>query len=225
MALIETIDDRPDTRPFTVEIAKLIPALRSFARLLYRNEESAADLTQETLAKAWQARSSFSPGTNLKAWLFTIMRNQFHSEARRAWRQMPWDQESAERIPAPAAEQMWAIELKDTARAIGTLSKRQREALILAGFGGLSSAEAAAVIHCRPTAVKSRVARARQSIVAMLDGRSPLKRKRKDAAADTIAGLVSQIERLTARDSATTQTKQPLPVERRGSCLNIYSTG
>src|SRR5690348_15194793 len=103
MALIETIDDRPDTRTFTVEIAKLIRALRSYERLLYHNEESAADLTQDTLAKAWQGRSSFSPGTNLKAWLFTIMLNQFHSEARRVWRQMPWDQESAERIQAPAA--------------------------------------------------------------------------------------------------------------------------
>src|SRR6202035_4073195 len=105
MALTETIGDRPDSRIFTAEIAKLIPALRSFARLLYRNDESAADLTQETLAKAWQARGSFAPGTNLKAWLFTIMRNQFDSEGRRAWRQMPWDQESAERVPAPAAEQ------------------------------------------------------------------------------------------------------------------------
>jgi RNA polymerase sigma-70 factor (ECF subfamily) len=206
MALIETVGDRPNSGIFTAEIAKLIPALRSFARLLYRNEESAADLTQETLAKAWQARSSFAPGTNLKAWLFTIMRNQFRSEGRRAWRQMPWDQESAERIPAPAAEQMWAIELKDTARAIGTLSKRQREALILSGVGGFSSEDAAAIIDCRPTAVKSRVSRARQSIMAMLDGRSPLKKKRSRRDGDAVAALGVHLERLTARAPATAQT-------------------
>jgi len=181
--------------PFATGIAELIPSLRSFARLLCRNEENAADLTQETLAKAWQARGSFAPGTNLKAWLCTIMRNQFRSEARRAWRQLPWDQESAERIAAPRAEQIWAIELKDTARAIATLSKRQREALILSGVGGLSSADAAAVIHSRPTAVKSRVSRARQSLQAMLDGRAPLKRKRHKG--DTIAALVGQFEQLT----------------------------
>src|SRR5437588_12888969 len=90
-------------KPFEVEIAKQIPALRSLARLLTRNEEAAADLTQDTLTKAWKARNSFAPGTNPNAWLSTIMRNHFRSEARRAWRQDPWDQASAERRAAPIA--------------------------------------------------------------------------------------------------------------------------
>ena len=71
------------------EVTKLIPSLRTLAKVLCRNEELAADLVQETLAKAWQARGSFTLGTNLKAWLSTTMRNQFRSEARRAWRQTP----------------------------------------------------------------------------------------------------------------------------------------
>ena len=185
-----------EPEPFGVEIAKQIPALRSLARLLTRNEEAAADLTQDTLAKAWKARRSFAPGTNLKAWLFTIMRNHFRSEARRSWRQVAWDQETAERIPAPGAEQLWAIELEDTVRAIGALSKRQRDALILAGVGGLSSEEAGTIIDCRATAIKSRVSRARHAIHSMLEGKEPLKSKRSNR--DTVAALVRQLQVLTA---------------------------
>src|SRR5579864_7012311 len=100
----------PDGSRFAADIASFIPALNGFARLLYRDPESAADLTQETLAKAWKARASFAPGTNLKGWLFAIMHNQFRSEARRAWRQVPWDQAAAEAIPAPPSQQVWSIE-------------------------------------------------------------------------------------------------------------------
>jgi len=183
--------------PFGIEIAKQIPALRSLARLLTRNEEAAADLTQDTLAKAWKARRSFAPGTNLRAWLSTIMRNHFRSEARRAWRQVAWDQASAERLPAPKGEQLWTIELEDTVRAIGTLSKRQRDALILAGMGGLSSEDAGTIIRCRPTAIKSRVSRARHAVHSMLEGKTPLKRTR--SRRDTVEALVSELQVLTAR--------------------------
>jgi RNA polymerase sigma-70 factor, ECF subfamily len=183
--------------PFGVEIAKQIPALRSLARLLTRNEEAAADLTQDTLTKAWKARNSFAPGTNLKAWLTTIMRNHFRSEARRAWRQVQWDQASAERLAAPNGEQLWTIELEDTVRAIGALSKRQRDALILAGVGGLSSEDAGTILHCRPTAIKSRVSRARHAVHSRLEGKMPLKRTR--SGRDTVEALVNQLQLLMPR--------------------------
>ena len=61
---------------FAAEISKLRPSLQGLAKVLCRNEDAAADLTQETLTRAWQARASFVPGTNLRAWLYTIMRNQ-----------------------------------------------------------------------------------------------------------------------------------------------------
>jgi len=195
MAMTEAVGIRRDGESFTAEIAKLIPALRGLAKILYRNEESAADLTQETLAKAWQARNSFAPGTNLKAWLFTIMRNQFRSEKRRAWRQMPWDEQAAARIPGPRAEQMWTLELKDTVRTMKSLSKRQRDALILSGVGGLSSEDAASVLNSRPTAVKSRVSRAREAMRSMLEGRAPLKSGRRNG--DVIDELVGELEHLT----------------------------
>lgn len=197
MVMIEAIGSRGDGDSFTSDMASLIPSLRSMARLLYRNEESAADLAQETLTKAWAARGSFAPGTNLKAWLFTIMRNQYRSEARRAWRQLPWDEQAAERIPGPHAEQVWTMELKDAARAMNSLPKRQRDALVLAGVGGLSSEEAAAAIHCRPTALKSRVSRARYAVRAMLDGTAPLTRERNRG--DAMTDLVGELERIAVR--------------------------
>ena len=191
-------DQTGATEGFWSEIAQHIPALRVLAKALTRNAESAADLTQETLAKAWRARLTFTAGTNVRAWLFTIMRNQFRSDRRRAWRQVPWDEKAAERMPAPADEQNWFIELDDAARAIGMLSKRQRDALILASVGGLSSADVGAIIRCPPKAVKSRVSRARHAIRAMLDGTQPLKTKRNERGRENIAGLVRRLEHLTA---------------------------
>src|SRR6201981_2296293 len=100
--------ENPD---FKSELLSLVPFLRAFARSLTGNQEAADDLAQETLVKAWQSRDSFILGTNLKAWLFTILRNQFYSDRRRAWRQAPWDQEAAERIPSGGGDHSWAAEL------------------------------------------------------------------------------------------------------------------
>ena len=86
---------KPENPDFKTELLGLVPFLRAFARSLTGNQEAADDLAQETLVKAWQSRASFIPGTNLKAWLFTILRNQFYSDRRRAWRQAPWDQDAA----------------------------------------------------------------------------------------------------------------------------------
>src|SRR5580704_18102246 len=105
--------DARDERFFEINIVERIPKLLNRANLLTRDEDAAADLTQETLARAWAARDSFAPGTNLDGWLYTIMRNKFYSDGRRGWRQVAWDQDSAERISTPDGEQYWAIELGD----------------------------------------------------------------------------------------------------------------
>ncbi|MEI9929999.1 MAG: sigma factor [Rhizomicrobium sp.] len=107
-----------DTKDFRNDLLALIPFLRAFARSLCGNHDSADDLAQETLVKAWQSRATFAPGTNLKAWLFNILRNQFYSDRRRAWRQTPWDQEAAERLPGTSQDQGWSADLSDTARAL-----------------------------------------------------------------------------------------------------------
>ncbi len=185
-----------DDAQFKKDLLELIPFLRAFARSLCGNQETADDLAQETLVKAWQARDMFAPGTNLKAWLFTILRNQFYSDRRRAWRQAPWDQEAAERIPGSAGEQSWAAELSDTARALSCLSDEQREALILVGAGGFSYEDAARICNCAVGTVKSRVARARKSLIAILEGDETLPPAMQATEGDAANEILAQLDRL-----------------------------
>src|ERR1700749_593525 len=161
---------KPENPDFKTELLSLVPFLRAFARSLTGNQEAADDLAQETLVKAWQSRASFIPGTNLKAWLFTILRNQFYSDRRRAWRQAPWDQEAAERIPGGGEDQIFSGQVSDTAGALRCLSDEQREALILVGAGGFSYEDAAGICKCAVGTVKIRVASARQSPLVKLCG-------------------------------------------------------
>lgn len=187
---------------FKHDLLELIPFLRAFARSLCGNQETADDLAQETLVKAWQARDMFAPGTNLKAWLFTILRNQFYSDRRRAWRQAPWDQEAAERIPGSAGEQSWAAELSDTARALSCLSDEQREALILVGAGGFSYEDAARICNCAVGTVKSRVARARKSLLAILEGEDSLPPAAQPVEGDAANEIMAQLDRLAPPEVA-----------------------
>src|ERR1700761_6707257 len=193
---------------FKTDLLDLIPFLRAFARSLCGNQEMADDLAQETLVKAWQARNMFAPGTNLKARLFTILRNQFYSDRRRAWRQAPWDQEAAERIPGSAGEQSWAAELSDTARALTCLSDEQREALILVGAGGFSYEDAAAICNCAVGTVKSRVARARKSLLSILEGEDPLPSAPHATEGDAAHDIMAQLDRLAP--NAAEQAKRRL---------------
>src|SRR6185312_4635338 len=185
-----------DAEDFKSELLSLIPFLRAFARSLSGNYESADDLAQETLVKAWQSRSAFEPGTNLKAWLFTILRNQFYSDRRRAWRQVPWDQDAAERVPGTSQDQNWSAELSDTSRALRQLPDEQREALILVGAGGFSYEDAAAICHCAVGTVKSRVARARRALINILDGNDSLQGTARPAQGDAAKEIMSQLDNL-----------------------------
>ncbi|MBV9062073.1 MAG: sigma-70 family RNA polymerase sigma factor [Alphaproteobacteria bacterium] len=193
---------------FKKDLLGLIPFLRAFARSLCGNQETADDLAQETLVKAWQARDMFAPGTNLKAWLFTILRNQFYSDRRRAWRQAPWDQDAAERIPGSAGEQSWAAELSDTARALSCLSDEQREALILVGAGGFSYEDAARICNCAVGTVKSRVARARKSLVAILEGEDTLPAPAQPVEGDAANEIMAQLDRLAPPKAAEAARKR-----------------
>ena len=185
----------PDEQ-FKQGLLELIPFLRAFARSLCGNPDMADDLAQETLVKAWQSRRMFAAGTNLKAWLFTILRNQFYSDRRRAWRQAAWDQDAAERIPGVSSEQLAAAELSDTARALRALSDEQREALILVGAGGFSYEAAAAICNCAVGTVKSRVARARKSLLTALEGSAPLPGAEHPAQGDAAHEIMAQLDRL-----------------------------
>jgi RNA polymerase sigma-70 factor (ECF subfamily) len=186
---------------FSARLRDIWPALNKFAGRLCRNKDSADDLTQETLAKAWKARRRFAPGSNLRQWLFTIMHNHFRSEQRRAWRQEPWDALAAERISAPPGEQLWSVELGDAARALNALPPRQRDTLLLAGFGGFSTEETATLLDCRPKAIKNRVCRARQVVRQMLDGKKRINGKREKHETDPLAQLAGQMNLLSRSPS------------------------
>jgi RNA polymerase sigma-70 factor, ECF subfamily len=168
--LARKTDDIDDPAELEAGLVKLMPYLRAFARSLSGNPDLAEDLAQEALANAWRCRQSFSRGSNLKAWVFTILRNEFYSHRRRAWRQAPWDAEKAESIPAAPEEQDWSIELSDVASAMQSLPDPQREALMLVGVGGFTHDEAAVLAGSAVGTMKSRVARARASLRDILEG-------------------------------------------------------
>jgi RNA polymerase sigma-70 factor (ECF subfamily) len=183
------------TSIFQRDLVALIPQLRAFAYWLCKRQEQAEDLTQETLAKAWRARAGFEPGTNLKAWAFFILRNEFYSQRRRAWRQMHWDEVKGERIAAPADGQLWALELCDTAEALHTLPDGQREALVLVGAGGLSYQDAAKICGTRLGTLKSRVARGRDALCEIVEGKKAFIR---NAAVRRVGGTADILAQLTA---------------------------
>lgn len=157
----------PD-QTFMSELTALIPNMRAFARSLCGDATEADDLAQEALAKAWAHRDSFEPGTNMKAWAFMIVRNQFYSEKRRSWRRQPLDPEVAERTLIAVTNPTGTLELDEVRRALAQLPDDQREALILIGAGGLSYEEAAEITNVAIGTVKSRVSRARDRLAAIL---------------------------------------------------------
>lgn len=196
---VATVSADPDEE-FRKGLLELIPFLRAFSRSLCGQRELADDLAQEALAKAWQSRDTFRAGSNLKAWLFTILRNQFYSDRRRAWRQAPWDESAVERVPVAKGEQMWAVQLSDTARALHGLPAEQREALILVGAGGFSYEDAAHISNCAVGTVKSRVARARKALISALDGKAPLPEEPRMAGRDATNDIMAQLDRLAPPD-------------------------
>jgi len=156
--------------PFRPRLIALIPHLRNFARSLCGNRDLAEDLAQGALVSAWRARDSFKTGTNLKAWVFKILRNDYYSLRRRSWRQADWDEGKGLRISAAPAAQYWALELTDATRGLNELPAGQREALILVGAGGLSYEEVAALRAIPLGTVKSRVARGRLALAELMAG-------------------------------------------------------
>jgi RNA polymerase sigma-70 factor (ECF subfamily) len=180
---------------FKRDLVGLIPHLRAFARTLTGDATAADDLAQDAMMKAWDARTSFEMGTNMKAWTFMILRNQFYSEKRRSWRQTQLDQEAAERTLVAVDDPASPIALDELRLGLGMLPPEQREALILVGAGGFAYDEAAKICGCAVGTVKSRVSRARQALQALLDGG---KYDRDGApAGQAMSSILAQAERLS----------------------------
>jgi RNA polymerase sigma-70 factor (ECF subfamily) len=154
--------------PLRDDLVAAIPNMRAFAISLCGNRDRADDLVQEALVKAWNHLDSFQVGTNLKAWLFTILRNAYFSELRKTKREVAdSDGLMAARVAVPA-EQHAHLDLKDLAKALAQLPADQREALILVGAEGFSYEEAASISGCAVGTVKSRVNRARAKLAQLM---------------------------------------------------------
>ena len=165
----------PTPKPHNVKSAEmreallsLIPNIRAFAVSLCGDVAYADDLVQETLLKAWTHFERFVPGTNLRAWLFTILRNHYFSECRRRRHscQDP-DGHKLEALCVPPSQDGY-VDMQDFRKALDLLPSEQREALILVAAAGFSYEEVAGICGCAVGTVKSRVNRARIRLAQLL---------------------------------------------------------
>ncbi|QTL03787.1 sigma-70 family RNA polymerase sigma factor [Aquabacter sp. L1I39] len=166
----------PDLR---TQVLELLPALRAFARSLTRNRTEADDLVQETFLKALSNIDKFDPGTNLRAWLFTILRNTYYTEIRKRRRESDGMSSLAQQDTNMGPGQEWSVTLSSLKEALELLPSDQREALVLVGAAGLSYEEAAEVCNCALGTIKSRVNRARAKLLSLMGA---------EATADVVEG-------------------------------------
>ena len=146
-----------------------IPNLRAFAASLSGSMQAADDLVQDTLLKAWGHSDKFTEGTNIRAWLFTILRNTYYSLYRRKGREVQdTDGFYSSKIAVPGNQES-SIDLADFRLALAKLPEEQREVLIMVGAVGLSYEEAAEVCDVAVGTIKSRVNRARNRLAELLD--------------------------------------------------------
>lgn len=150
------------------ELIRQIPNLRAFAVSLCGNAERADDLVQEALMKAWASIDMFEAGTNMRAWLFTILRNVYYSDFRKKRREVEDADGKLAANLATHPEQHGHLDMVDFKAALSKLAPDQREALILVGASGFSYDEAAEICGCAVGTVKSRVNRARTRLAELL---------------------------------------------------------
>lgn len=158
-----------ELHPFHILLIPHALALKNFALRLTGDVHRAEDLVQVTMLKAWAKRDSFDPETNLRAWLFTILRNTFYSDLRKYRREVE-DIDGA-RAAALYEEpcQDHVLALKELIAAIGDLPLKQRKPVVLMGAYGFSQLEAAEACGCTIGTIKSRVSRARTTLCSLLD--------------------------------------------------------
>jgi RNA polymerase sigma-70 factor, ECF subfamily len=169
-ATIRTTNDRSDPLEPSIrdDLLAATPRLRAFAMSLSGNLDRADDLVQDTLLRAIANIELFQPGTNLSAWLFTILHNLFRSEYRKRIREVEDTDGSYVGSLKSSPQQHSRMEFEDFRRALAKLVPDQREALILVGASDFSCEEAAAICGCAVGTIKSRVHRARTKLVELL---------------------------------------------------------
>jgi RNA polymerase sigma-70 factor, ECF subfamily len=142
--------------------------LRAFAISLSGSVSMADDLVQETLLRAWSKSDKFQPGTSIRAWMFTILRNIYYSNYRKRAREVQdSDNAYAQRLVV-SGDQESHLDLEDFRKALARLPLEQREVLILVGANGLSYEQAATICDVEIGTIKSRLSRARSKLVEIL---------------------------------------------------------
>src|SRR5580693_198118 len=159
------------TTTFCDDVLQNLSRLESFARRLAGNRSFADDLVQETVLRALTHADQFRPGTNLLAWLMTILRNAYFNEKRRERRVVALDVENSAILPTANGAQEPHMHMRDVEARFACLPAVQREALVLVGANGLSYDHAAAIAGCAEGTMKSRVSRARLQLQQMLEDR------------------------------------------------------
>jgi RNA polymerase sigma-70 factor (ECF subfamily) len=157
---------------FSEDLVQCIPHLRAFARALTGSRDAADDLVQDTIVRALNAADQFTPGTNLKAWLFKILRNQHINIVRRGRHLVEYVEDISSVSASVPASQDAGLEFEDFARSFMQLTEDQREVLLLVGASGFSYEEASLVCDCAVGTIKSRLSRARRELASHLR-RSP----------------------------------------------------
>ncbi len=170
---MDSISAPASTSPtLRTQIIALLPDLRGFARFLARERAEADDLVQDTVVRALAALDQFQPGTNLRAWLFTILRNSYFEQARRRRTERVALEQAVSAETSQLANQESRSALAELQRQLWQLPPLLREALVLVGAQELSYEEAAAICGVPVGTMKARVSRARRKI-AELVGRAP----------------------------------------------------
>ncbi len=164
----------PTVEDWRQQVIAMIPALRAFAWSLSHNGSDADDLVQDTLIKAWTNRDKFEPGTNLRAWLFTILRNTYYTAVVRRRREVQDEDGKHAATLSAAPTQDWSIAVRALQSALQRLPTDHREALILVGAAGLTYEEAAEICGCALGTIKSRVNRARARLLRIMDAEEVL---------------------------------------------------
>jgi len=153
---------------FSEQLVSVGPQLRAYAYSL-AGAMHFEDLAQEAMARAWKARRSFQQGTNFKAWLFRILRNQFITDARRRWRTESLDPAEAAALLEINDNNLPREHLVDVRNAMQLIPRAQRETLMLSGLAGFSHSELARRSECATGTIKSRLSRARTKLVEILE--------------------------------------------------------
>lgn len=156
---------------FRDQVVSLMPRLRAHATVLMRSSVDADDLLQDVMVRAWKFRHTFRPGTNLAAWLFRIMRNQFLTQIRRTTYARQYSGEDWRTEFSTLPDQEWKCTYNELLGALQQISEPSRQALLLVSACGLTYEEAAYVCDCAPGTIKSRVSRARDRVAELMGGR------------------------------------------------------